>query len=53
MTTRTQKHLAVLAALLLGTLVLIANARLLLAATGSQPACVAAEGGPAPAGRAC
>ncbi|MCB1343345.1 MAG: hypothetical protein KDK24_20220 [Pseudooceanicola sp.] len=46
-----QKHVAIGAVLLVVALLLAANARLLVAAIGSQPACVAASA--APAKRAC
>ena len=51
MTARMQKHVAIGAVLLVVALLLAANARLLVAAIGSQPACVAASA--APAKRAC
>ena len=47
MTARMQKRLTTGAALLAVALVLAANARLLVAAIGSQPACVAASAAPA------
>jgi hypothetical protein len=53
MTTRTQKRLAIGAALLLVAVVLAANARLLVAAVGSQPDCVPIDNAAAPAKRLC
>lgn len=53
MTARMQKRLALGSALLVVALVVAANAQLLIAAIGSQPACVAIETAAAPAKRAC
>lgn len=53
MTVATQKRLAIAAALLFAALFVAANVQLFQAAFGSQPACVAVEGGAVPAKRAC
>lgn len=52
MSPRAQKHLAIAAALTAVAVLVGANARLLVAAFGSQPACTLAAGA-APAKRAC
>lgn len=53
MTPRTQRRLAIGAAVVALAVVVAANAQLLSAAFQSQPECVAVEGGAAPAKRAC
>lgn len=53
MTVRQQKYLAFGGALAFVLIVLAANAQLLIAAFGSQPACVLDAAAGAPARRAC
>lgn len=53
MTAAAQKRLAIGAALAVVAVFLAANARLVLLAHRSQPACVAVTGGAIPADRAC
>lgn len=53
MTSRNQKHLALLGAFVVLGLILAANAHLLTRALSSQPACVAVDSASAPAKRVC
>lgn len=53
MTSRSQKRLALLGAVVVIGVILAANAHLLTRALSSQPACVTVDGASAPAKRAC
>lgn len=53
MTATSQRRLALIAAGTALTVILAANAHLLVAAFGSQPDCVLAEGAAIPAKRSC